>query len=211
MKICTKCLIEKTLNSFHKDLCRKDGFFPQCKNCVKLYTKTHYKKNSARIKERQKNHYHATIDKQKAYRKANFDRIKKHMNIYRKINADKLRKSANQYTTLRKKTDPLYKFSCNVRSLLKDSFKRNKTGIYKKRTKTEALLGCTIPEFRDHLAKQFTEGMTFENHGQWHVDHVIPLASAKSQSEIEKLCHYTNLQPLWAADNIRKGKTINNT
>ena len=47
--------------------------------------------------------------------------------------------------------------------------------------------------------------MSWENHGEWHIDHKKPLASAKTEEELKKLCHYTNLQPLWALDNIRKG------
>jgi hypothetical protein len=50
--------------------------------------------------------------------------------------------------------------------------------------------------------------MTWDNYGKWHMDHIYPLSLAKTTEEIEKLCHYTNLQPLWAVDNIRKGNKI---
>ena len=72
------------------------------------------------------------------------------------------------------------------------------------------MLGCTPEELRDHLQSQFTEGMTLENHGEWHIDHIIPLASANTEEEIVKLCHYTNLQPLWAEDNLSKSDKIIN-
>jgi hypothetical protein len=75
--------------------------------------------------------------------------------------------------------------------------------------KTEQILGCTINEFIQHLQNQFTEGMTFENHGQgkgyWNIDHIIPISSAKTEEEIYKLNHYTNLQPLWWEENMAKG------
>ena len=81
--------------------------------------------------------------------------------------------------------------------------------IVKKNKKVE-ILGCT-PEFlKEYLEKQFTEGMTWENHGLygWHIDHIIPLSSATTKEEVIKLNHYSNLQPLWAIDNLKKGGII---
>ncbi len=68
-------------------------------------------------------------------------------------------------------------------------------------------LGCSIEEFRRHLESQFTEGMSWDNYGLlgWHIDHKVPLDSAVSEEEVKRLCHYTNLQPLWALDNWKKG------
>lgn len=74
--------------------------------------------------------------------------------------------------------------------------------------KTDEYLGCTYEEGRNYLASLFTEGMTWDNHGEWHIDHIIPLASAKTREELEPLFHYTNLQPLWAEDNLKKGAKI---
>ena len=50
--------------------------------------------------------------------------------------------------------------------------------------------------------------MSWENQGKWHIDHIIPLSSAANEEELYKLCHFTNLQPMWATDNIRKGSKI---
>ena len=72
-------------------------------------------------------------------------------------------------------------------------------------------IGCTRIELIAHLEKGFQIGMTWENYGDWHIDHIIPLASAKVASfdetvtNLSRLSHYTNLQPLWAADNMAKG------
>jgi len=55
------------------------------------------------------------------------------------------------------------------------------------------------------LEHQFKEGMNWDNQGKWHIDHIIPLSSGNTEEEIIKLCHYTNLQPLWAIDNMKKG------
>ena len=70
------------------------------------------------------------------------------------------------------------------------------------------MLGCTWKELRCHMESKFTEGMSWANRNLWHIDHIIPLASAKSIEEVIKLCHYTNLQPLWAEDNLKKGAKI---
>ena len=76
----------------------------------------------------------------------------------------------------------------------------------KKSDTTEKLLGCTIEEFMQYLEKQFSPGMTWDNYGKWHVDHIRPCASfdlvVPAQQEI--CFHYTNMQPLWAIDNLRK-------
>jgi len=75
-----------------------------------------------------------------------------------------------------------------------------------KSTSTMKLLGCTVNEVRDHIESQFTEGMTWDNYGEWHIDHIKPCASfdLTIDEEQKKCFHYSNLQPLWAEDNIRK-------
>lgn len=77
---------------------------------------------------------------------------------------------------------------------------------------TEARIGCDWLELLVHLESKFKPGMTRENYGPvWHVDHIIPLASAKTEDEIIKLCHYSNLQSLFALENFQKGAKINFT
>jgi hypothetical protein len=70
------------------------------------------------------------------------------------------------------------------------------------------MLGAPYEVAKSHIERQFTKGMTWANHGEWHIDHVIPLASADNEAELINLCHYTNLQPLWAKDNLVKHATI---
>lgn len=71
-------------------------------------------------------------------------------------------------------------------------------------------LGCSISDFKEYLEARFRPDMTWENFGSWHIDHIFPLASfdLTKREDVMKACHYTNLQPLWAADNIRKGARI---
>lgn len=71
-------------------------------------------------------------------------------------------------------------------------------------------LGCTIPELVIHLEKLFQSGMTWSNHGQWHIDHITPLAvfDLTNREQLLQACHYTNLQPLWAKENQQKSKKL---
>ena len=77
--------------------------------------------------------------------------------------------------------------------------------IIKKVGKTTDILGCSYNEAREYIGNQFREGMSWDNYGEWHIDHIKPLALAKTKEETYRLCHYTNLQPLWAIENLQKG------
>ena len=76
---------------------------------------------------------------------------------------------------------------------------------FKKGTKTGDMLGCEWGFLKAHIEAQFTEGMSWGNRRLWHIDHIIPLASAKDEATLVRLCHYSNLQPLWKKDNQSKG------
>lgn len=88
-----------------------------------------------------------------------------------------------------------------IRTRTRYAFKRISKN---KPTKTENLLGCTWLEAKEHLEKYFTDTMNWSNIHEWHIDHIIPLSSASNKQELSELCKYTNLQPLMAADNLRK-------
>jgi len=79
--------------------------------------------------------------------------------------------------------------------------------------KTIKYIGCTVPELKAHLEAQFKSGMSWENHSNhgWHIDHILPLASfdLTKEENLYKACHYTNLQPLWAIDNLKKNDKLN--
>ena len=68
------------------------------------------------------------------------------------------------------------------------------------------MLGCTVEDFKDHITAQLRDGMTWDNYGQWHIDHITPLKyGTPTLEDTIKRLHYTNTQPLWAADNCAKG------
>lgn len=112
-------------------------------------------------------------------------------------------KRYKQRVSERIKNNPVLHFSNKVRSNICMAFKR---GGNNKEITSSQILGCSLDQFREHIASQFKPGMTLENHGEWHLDHVIPMARAL-QSDFfspEQLCHYTNYQPLWAKENLAK-------
>ena len=128
-----------------------------------------------------------------------------HQNNKHKIDKDKRNEYIKQYNKKRRLKDPMFKLQGNIRSLIGISIRR-KTNY--KKTKTENYLCCSFKEFRIHLERQFTKGMSWENIGEWHLDHIYPVSLAKDEEEIIKLNHYTNFQPLWAIDNKSKGNKI---
>jgi hypothetical protein len=105
----------------------------------------------------------------------------------------------------RRHSDPFYAFNQAVRSLVSRAFK---TKNYAKTSKTHVIIGCGWDTLAQHIESKFTNGMNWSNRGEWHVDHIMPLASAQNADDTARLNHYTNLQPLWALDNLRKGSTV---
>ena len=112
----------------------------------------------------------------------------------------------NDYHKQRKAKDPLYRLHCNMRSIGNRVVKQLSLG--KKPACTEKWQGCTAEELKAYLESLFTEGMTWENYGEWHVDHIRPVSSFAPE-EWEQINHYTNLQPLWAEDNLSKSDSYN--
>ena len=99
----------------------------------------------------------------------------------------------------------MFKLRCNIRCLIRNSIKNNS---FKKSSKTAEILGCSYEEFKQHIENQFQEGMSWDNRSLWHLDHIYPVSLAKSEEHLIQLNNYTNFQPLWAEDNLRKGNKI---
>lgn len=121
----------------------------------------------------------------------------------------KERKAAydKSYETRKRNTDPLFKLKKNLRNRLYDALRGNfKTGSAVRD------LGCSIPEFKNFIEAKFQPEMTWDNYGDWHLDHVKPLASfdITQRGEFLKAFHFSNYQPLWAIDNLRKADKILN-
>ncbi len=118
--------------------------------------------------------------------------------MYRKMN----RKKISDQSLKRRKSDPIHRLKHLMNSRLRIFLKSRNLS---KKNKTFVIVGCTPNQLKEHLQNKFVTGMSWDNFGKWQIDHIIPLSSAKSEKEIYTLCHYTNLQPLWAEDNLKKG------
>ena len=207
------------------------------KDTIKAYDKDYREANKDKISSKQKAYNEANKDKIKAYQKANKDKLKNYNKDYQKANKDKiklqkkvynqanrdrlkLRKNdwcqdnkdkiklqKNSYSKNRRKTDIQFKLSHNLRSRLKSAIKGNfKIGS------AVNDLGCSIEQLKQYLESKFLLGMTWDNWTTdgWHIDHIKPLASfdLTDKKQFLEACHYTNLQPLWATDNIIKSDKI---
>lgn len=204
-KKCGSCGQIKSVYEFNKNKRQKDGFQTMCKVCQKEYNQQN--------KETLKQYYQDWFSKtklvryqyNKEHRKNNIEKYKEYNKKYRSKSTYKEKR--RKYETQLRQESLIFRVKCNLRKRI-GSFLTNKK--YTKNKSTEKLLGCSYTEFIVYLEGKFKSGMNWENYGMygWHIDHIIPLASAKNQEELEKLCHYTNLQPLWAAENLSKGDKL---
>lgn len=123
---------------------------------------------------------------------------------YYQANKKQIIKQTTNYQIARCKIDTIFKLERNLRCRLYHALINQKAD---KHHRTLALTGCELPFLKEYLESKFTEGMTWANHGEWHIDHIRPCISfdLKHAEEQQKCFHYTNLQPLWATDNLKKG------
>lgn len=186
------------------------------------YHKAYYVANRPELLAQQKAYRvansEAVSDQNKAYREANREKISaqkkaRHLEnpnknaarckAYRDARPGENSARSKVYRRQRRAVDPGFKLLCNLRTRLNLTIVKGH-----KSARTQELLGCTIPELRAHLETRFRPGMTWENYGPvWHIDHIKPCAKFDlSDASQQKACfHYSNLQPLFAQENLRKG------
>ena len=140
--------------------------------------------------------------RRKSYLK-NIEKLREKNKEYYHNNKKKLRRENNQWKNNKRKTDGFYRMKINLRHRLRDYLIGESRG---KRTKD--IVGLDKVEFKLYIQSKFVEGMSWDNYGKWHLDHIKPLCQAKDNEEALLLNHYTNLQPLWAEDNLRKNRKI---
>jgi hypothetical protein len=136
------------------------------------------------------------------YRKKNEEKVKLRRKKYYDNNKDKHLK----YFINKRNNDPIFKLKDNIRRRINVFLSLKKIP---KNSSTFDIVGCTPQFLKEYLENKFTEGMSWGLVGKYiHIDHIIPLSSAKTEEEVIKLCHYTNLQPLWGKDNMSKGSKL---
>lgn len=173
---------------------RKKGSIDKCHNCGVDYVVTNGKsKYCVDCKALQKK---GVLPFMKEHHK-------KYIQQYMK-NPENKRKSLDKANALKRykvANDPLFALIGRCRARVNQVFRINE---YTKRSRTYEIIGCSYDFLMGYIETKFQLGMSWENRSEWHIDHIIPLASAKTEEDVIRLNHYTNLQPLWAADNIRK-------
>ena len=185
MKICTQCCKVKDLFATRK--VSPDGLSYKCKDCIKENNRNYYLLHSEYINKNVKNRYNK--EKKKEYNKK-----------YNILNREKINTKKREYHNLRARQDINYKLSCSLRDRLRKALKDSQRSGSAVRD-----LGCSIPDFKIWLEKQFQNGMTWNNYGKvWHIDHIIPLSKfdLADRNQLVKACHWFNLRPLWARENI---------
>lgn len=237
MKICNTCRIEKSYENYTKEKLAKDGHKNKCKSCIAKASKEKYALDPESRRQYEAKWRAANVDKCTAktykWRENHPDRISNYRKKYYGENKEKIAESSRntylkhkeKYNAINRKyhkdnhvalmqkrkerieANPLLQFKERIRQLTKNAFYRLK---HNKSKRTNTILGADWETVKLHFISQFKDGMTWEAFiaGEIHVDHIQPLASAKTEEELVSLCHYTNLQPLWCLDNLSKGATF---
>jgi hypothetical protein len=220
MKTCTSCGETKPTTEFYRSAACADGFQYHCKACDREKnrrwykanpdknrenSRRHHEENQEKINERRRQFFAANREKENERRRRwnedNREKRREYLRQYRKKNGWKDR----EYARNRCQTDPAFRAASMFRTRFREWFKAR--GLKKNRRVLDAV-GCTPEELVRHLESQFDPGMTRENWSAdgWHIDHIIPIASAGDDIEgMTRLWHFSNLRPLWAQDNLRKG------
>lgn len=198
--VCKRCEQAKYPEDFYKDKRSKNGLSGRCKDCVKYCAKESQNRNKEHRKEYMKK-----------YAQENRDKIIAKRRIYVETNREYFSNYSKTYHYNRRLKDDLHRLKHNVRNRLWCAFKKSNW----KKEGSVKLLGADYQTVMRHIESLFVDRMSWDNYGRcvdgdchnyWHIDHIIPLNTAKNKEELEALCHYTNLQPLWAIDNLSKPK-----
>lgn len=235
MKFCKICKEEKDYSNFRSSKRHKDGYLNECKSCLsikrrdyyennidrhKLTTKKYYEDNKDEIilkvdreKKRQndKKYYsknrESLLSKSKEYYEDNKDSIKAKSKEYYEINKDKINITSERKREIRRRSYKKRKYQYIWREILRKTVSQLK---HEKNQTTQELLGYSYEELRIYLESMFVDGMNWENHGDWHVDHIIPISLFREGTEPSIVNRLDNLRPIWSHINLSKGNNIDN-
>ena len=189
-KICSKCRAKKLLTEFNIARSQLDGRQRYCRQCASAYNATPEAKAT-------RDNYRAAPEakiKKQAYQKVLDATPQRKTYLAIRATTPEYKAYMFGYKTKRCKTDSLFKFNENVRTLIHHSFKGKG---FRKNSKTSQILCMSPKEFQGYIATRFKPGWTFENKGTvWDLDHIVPISSAKTYEDVIRLNHYSNFQPL---------------
>lgn len=205
-KECNICKIIKPLLDFHiSHANKKDGRYSYCKLCKRNKYLQNREPALERSKIWRKNNHEFYLSDQKTRYLVDSENRKSTSMAYYEDNKDHLMKWQGEYHKQKRKVNTQFRVTCRLKSGF-TSFIIGK-GLSKRQ---QEICGCTLDEVKRHIESKFTIGMNWGNRGRgrgkWNIDHIKPYTDfdLTKESEIKTCCHYTNLQPLWWIDNIRK-------
>ena len=220
MKTCARCGEEKDIDLFIKHKRMKDGLDSYCKTCRSQRNAHYHAINHDKITAKMRKRYHDNKDtcrersreywqKNKA-KKAQKDKrytIKNKEKIAKRNRLPEVKNRRNELTRKRRQ-NPKHRININITNAIGTSLRGSKGG-----RKWESLVGYTIQDLMIHLEKQFQVGMSWDNIGKWHIDHIIPLSvhnfNKPEDEDFKRAWALNNLQPLWAKDNYIKSNKLN--
>jgi hypothetical protein len=201
LKKCTKCNVEKELSCFSKSSHTKSKLHAWCKKCNNQYYQNHKELTCARHKQYNQDHKEEVSAQKKQY----YQDHKETRGAYNRQYRQNHKEEASERHNDRRKIDVNYKIAGNLRTRLYVALEGN----YKSGSAIRDL-GCSIEDLKTWLEQQFQPGMSWNNYGEWHIDHIIPLSAVNTsdRSQLLKVCNWFNLRPLWAEENISRGNRI---
>jgi len=199
----------------------KTPIFQKCSKCgeIKPIAKFYYRKDQSKYRTvcikccRSRCKEYVKTDRWKKLSKEYYKKNREHLlelkrQYYKKPH---IKAHRNKYLRERRKNDLIFNLNHSMSRGMRMSLKRN--GGKTKKDHWESIVGYTVKQLKSHLEKQFQPGMSWDNHGEWHIDHKIPISkfnfSSIEHEDFKRCWDMKNLQPLWAKDNLSKGNTLN--
>lgn len=217
-----KCLAKRRETyASGKGVAKEVGKIYRDKNREKIseYKKDYAMKNREILLMKKKDQYlknkEAHLRTCKEYREKNKSACNERSKIYREKNRKRFllvqkeyREKNKESRNIRYKTDSQYRLASLIRNRLRGAMRSQQC---RKNSKTMEILGCSIDEFKIYIQSQFSKGMSWNNQGKvWHIDHIIPLSSfdLSNDNQLRQSCHWSNMRPLKAKDNLKKSDKI---
>ena len=189
-------------------------YYQENKEKKKQRVKNYYEANKEKVRQRQKNYHQANKQKinqrAKNYREANKEKLKEYRKNRRQENIEDIRRYNREYRKKRRQQDPAWKLAHNIGCVVRDAIK--KEGSSKKGESVLQHLPYTAEQLKEHIESKWAEGMSWQNYGEWHIDHIYPQSKLPYDSmehpNFLKCWALDNLQPLWAEENRKKSNKV---
>jgi len=211
VKTCSRCNTDKLVSCFYKNN-KTNSYRNQCIQCIKeqgkLYRENNHEKEINRHTIYRENNPDKIKKTNKKYRETNIDKIKNSSKEFRENNPDKIKEYKRRYTKsdkYKEQRERNHKKNPHIRacrSLLNNSLRRLGQ---QKEGHTVDLLGYSMLDLKDHIESLFTDGMSWDNYGEWHIDHIKEVSTFDKDVPPNVVNALSNLRPLWATTRVING------